>query len=130
MDRRCRQRQPLRAIAGDRVLLRVLLIRLGDERRHGYVFAMQSKEVDIVIPDYQTLMRPVLEVAAESEISVRDCTAALADRLSAAERSERLPSGRQTIIANRVHWAKTYLSQAGLLEMTRRGHFKATPRGL
>jgi restriction system protein len=86
----------------------------------------------MAIPDYQTLMLPVLEVAAESEISVRDCTAALADRLglSGEERSERLASGRQTVFANRVHWAKTYLSQAGLLEITRRGHFKATPRGL
>jgi restriction endonuclease Mrr len=86
----------------------------------------------MAIPDYQTLMRPVLEVAAEGEISVRDCTEALADRLglSGEQRSERLASGRQTVFANRVHWAKTYLSQAGLLEMTRRGHFKATPRGL
>jgi restriction system protein len=84
------------------------------------------------IPDYQTLMRPVLEAAAEGEISVRDCAAALAERLglSTEELSERLASGRQTVFYNRVHWAKTYLSQAGLLEMTRRGHFKATPRGL
>lgn len=29
-----------------------------------------------------------------------------------------------------MHWAKTYLSKAGLLESTRRGYFKITPRGL
>lgn len=40
-----------------------------------------------------------------------------------------LPSGKQTVIANRVHWAKTYLKQAGLVESTRRGHFAITPRG-
>jgi len=40
-----------------------------------------------------------------------------------------LPSGRQTVFANRVHWAKTYLAKAGLVEATRRGHFRLTPRG-
>jgi restriction system protein len=41
-----------------------------------------------------------------------------------------LPSGKQTVFSNRVHWAKTYLSKAGLLESTRRGYFKITRRGL
>jgi restriction system protein len=50
--------------------------------------------------------------------------------LSQEERSQLLPSGKQTIFSNRVHWAKTYLVKAGVLEVTRRGHFKATPRGL
>jgi restriction system protein len=84
------------------------------------------------VPDYQSLMLPVLEFAARGEASIKDCIAALADKLGLAEdeRTELLPSGRQTVFANRVHWAKTYLSQAGVLEITRRGHFKATPRGL
>ena len=41
-----------------------------------------------------------------------------------------LPSGRQPIFNNRVHWAKTYLAQAKLLEITRRAHFRITDRGL
>jgi restriction system protein len=87
---------------------------------------------EMTIPDYQTLMRPVLEFAAEDEASVQACIAALADKLALTEdeRGELLPSGRQTVFANRVHWAKTYLSQAGVLEITRRGYFRATPRGL
>ena len=40
-----------------------------------------------------------------------------------------LPSGKQTLFANRVHWAKTYLGKAGLIESTRRGHFRITARG-
>src|ERR687891_829785 len=86
----------------------------------------------MTIADYQSLMLPVLEFAAAGETSVKACIAALAAKLGLTddERGELLPSGRQTIFANRVHWAKTYLSQAGLLEITRRGHFKATPRGL
>jgi restriction system protein len=85
----------------------------------------------MAIPDYQTLMLPVLEFAARGETSVRDCIAALADRLglSQEERSQLLPSRKQAVFANRVHWAKTYLVQAGLLESTRRAHFQLTPRG-
>ena len=40
-----------------------------------------------------------------------------------------LSLGRQTVFANRVHWAKTYLAKAGLVEATRRGHFRITTRG-
>ena len=85
----------------------------------------------MTIPDYQTLMRPVLEFGAHGETSVRDCIAALADKLGLTEdeRRELLPSGRQAVFANRVHWAKTYLVQAGLLEITRRAHFILSSRG-
>lgn len=33
------------------------------------------------------------------------------------------------LFANRVHWAKAYLKQAGLFAPTRRGHFVITDRG-
>lgn len=83
------------------------------------------------IPDHQTLMLPVLRVGADGEIRVKDCVDRLARefQLTDAQRGELLPSGRQTKFANRVHWARTYLIQAGLLEATRRGHFRATERG-
>lgn len=42
---------------------------------------------------------------------------------------ELLPSGKQTTFANRVHRVRTYLVQAGLLEATRRAHFRITERG-
>ena len=85
-----------------------------------------------MIPDYQTLMRPVLELAASGgEVRMRDAYDTIADAfdLTADERAELLPSGRQRTIANRVHWAKTYLKQAGLVRSTRRGHFAITDRG-
>lgn len=84
-----------------------------------------------MIPDYQTLMRPVLEKAANGEVRIGDVVETLSTEfnLNADERAELLPSGRQTIIANRVHWAKTYLKQAGLVEPTKRGHFQITKRG-
>jgi len=48
-----------------------------------------------VIPDYQTLMRPVLRCAAEGEVRLRDVVDRLADEfgLSSEERAELLPSG-------------------------------------
>jgi restriction system protein len=62
---------------------------------------------------------------------VRDCIDRLAKecRLTDGERAQLLPSGKQTIFANRVHWAITYMVKAALLQRTRRGHFTATDRG-
>ena len=49
--------------------------------------------------------------------------------LTEAELSELLPSGKQTTFANRVNWAKSYLGKAGLIDLTRRGHFVISDRG-
>ncbi len=83
-----------------------------------------------MIPDYQTLMRPVLECAGK-EVRVGDVVDLLADKYSLTddERADLLPSGKQTKFANRVHWAKSYLKQAGLVQETRRAHFEITERG-
>ena len=40
-----------------------------------------------------------------------------------------LPSGKQTTIANRIHWARSYMKQAGLVRNIRRGWFELTDRG-
>jgi restriction system protein len=79
-------------------------------------------------------MRPFLEVANAAdgnEVKLRDVINQLAEQfnLSDEEKSETLPSGRQSILDNRVGWARTYLTKAGLLEATRRAHFVITPRG-
>lgn len=83
-----------------------------------------------MIPDYQTLMRPVLESALQ-EVRIGDVVNSLADKynLSEEERAELLPSGKKTKFANRVHWAKSYLKQAGLVRETKRAHFEITNRG-
>src|SRR3546814_14883420 len=76
-------------------------------------------------------MLPVLRAAKQAEVRIGDVIVNLASDLglSEAARNALLASGRQTIFANRVHWAKTYLATAGLVETTRRGHFRTTPRG-
>jgi restriction system protein len=83
------------------------------------------------IPDYQSLMLPVLDASSRGEVRIGEVAEELADKLglSSEERSELLPSGKQTVFNNRVHWAKSYLSKANLVEITRRGVFRITPRG-
>lgn len=85
----------------------------------------------MAIPDYQSLMLAVLNAASSGEVRISDVVEFLADQLglSSEDRGILLPSGKQTLFANRVHWAKTYLGKAGLIELTRRGHFKLTARG-
>jgi restriction system protein len=87
----------------------------------------------MAIPDYQSVMLPLLRYAAdEQEHSVREAIEALADqfRLTDEERKELLPSGGQATFDNRVGWARTYMKKAGLLESPRRSYFKITDRGL
>jgi restriction system protein len=88
-----------------------------------------------VIPNYQQFMRPFLEVAQAAngnEVKLRDVINQLAEKfnLSEEEKSETLPSGRQSILDNRIGWARTYLTKAGLLKATKRAHFVITPRGI
>ena len=84
-----------------------------------------------MIPDYQTLMLPVLKQSAKGEVRISDVVETLAKELglTAEEQDQLLPSGKQTTFANRVHWAKTYLTQADLVRSTRRAHFIVTERG-
>jgi restriction system protein len=85
----------------------------------------------MAIPDYQTLMLPVLRLASEGEKRVGDVTDRIADEfsLSANEREELLPSGRQRVLHNRIHWAKFYMSKAGLIASPGRGRWIATEAG-
>ncbi|WP_028454846.1 restriction endonuclease [Chitinilyticum litopenaei] len=85
------------------------------------------------IPDYQTIMLPLLQLAADQkEHRFRDAIEHLSTlfELTEAERAEMLPSGAAPLFANRVGWARFYLKQAGLLESPRRGQFKITADGM
>ncbi len=84
-----------------------------------------------MIPDYQTLMRPVLECSKDGEISIKEIIGKLAKKfeLSDEELNELLPSGKQQKFSHRANWAKTYLKQAGLVQSTKRGYFSITEEG-
>ncbi|RUW48230.1 winged helix-turn-helix domain-containing protein [Mesorhizobium sp. M8A.F.Ca.ET.021.01.1.1] len=84
------------------------------------------------LPDYQSLMLPVLYHGALGETGVMQIEEKIADELglSAEERQQLQPSGRQRILHNRIHWAKFYLQKAGLLDVPKRGRFVTTSAGL
>ncbi|MFM0053271.1 restriction endonuclease [Caballeronia grimmiae] len=84
------------------------------------------------IPDYQTLMLPVLRAVADGqEHRFRDVVETLANeyQLTDDERNTLLPSGTAPLFDNRVGWARTYLKQAGVVESKKRGYFNITERG-
>ena len=86
----------------------------------------------MTIPDYQSLMRPLLAFGSDgSEKNINDAIKGIADQLQLTddEQHQLLPSGKQAIFANRVHWARTYLDKAGAIKRTRRSHFEITDRG-
>lgn len=84
------------------------------------------------IPDYQTLMLPLLALANDgADHPFRQAVDALAEHfaLTDQERSELLPSGTAPVFGSRVGWARTYLKQAGLLDSPKRGFFRITDEG-
>lgn len=77
-------------------------------------------------------MLPLLQIASDGkEYSMQEARDELAKffELSEEELEERLPSGLQTTFSNRVAWAKSYLTQADLLESPKRGKFHISERG-
>jgi len=90
--------------------------------------------VDVTrIPDYQTMMLPLLQFTGEKkdETSTGEAVEVLAKRFGLEDEDLRvmLPSGLQPTFVNRVGWASTYMKKAGLLEATRRGFYRITSRG-
>ena len=88
----------------------------------------------MAVPDYQSLMLPLLRFAGEKkdETSTGEAVEVLAKELNLTDEDlkEMLPSGIQFTLVNRVGWASTYMKKAGLLEATRRGYYRITPRGI
>lgn len=86
----------------------------------------------MAIPDYQTLMLPVLQMASDgNEHKASEMVEKISDdfQLSLDERTELLASGNQAVINNRIGWARSYLKKAGLLDSSRRGYVRITDKG-
>ncbi|MFJ5446929.1 restriction endonuclease [Methylobacillus methanolivorans] len=87
----------------------------------------------MAIPDFQTLMLPVLKTASDQEQhAMKDIVEHLAIEfaLTEDEKSELLPSGSAFTFNNRVAWAASYLKKALLISRPRRGYIEITGRGL
>ena len=85
----------------------------------------------MAMPDYQSLMLPILEIGARGESSVPLAADEIAAPfgLTNEEREQMLPSGKQRVLHNRLHWAKFYLTKAGLIESPKRGRFVISDAG-
>lgn len=83
------------------------------------------------IPDYESLMLPMLKYGNEGVISFKDAVAKASDEfeLTEEERQVTIPSGPEALIKNRTGWAVTYMVKASLLHRPKRGFFTITDKG-
>lgn len=87
----------------------------------------------MAIPDYQTLMLPLLKALSDRRThSIKELFEVLSDQfqLTEEEKKEKVPSGRETKIKNRISWARTYLKKAGLVDSPAKGQVKITDIGI
>ncbi len=86
----------------------------------------------MAIPDFQTLMLPLLKALSDKqEHAMRGVTALLSDQFQLTEDERNLSSAvsGQGVMYNRTAWAKTYLKRAGLIEQPRRAFVKISESG-
>lgn len=86
----------------------------------------------MAIPDYQTLLRPVLEAASSGNpVNYDDVEQHVINvfNLTEEEVEELLPSRTQRRIRNRIGWAKNNLLKAGLVDQVSRGVFRINEEG-
>lgn len=84
------------------------------------------------VPDFQSLMLPVLKSFSggrETPISEVRARVATAEGLTPEDVRELLPSGRQQVFTNRIAWALSHMSHAGLIEKVRRSIYRITKEG-
>lgn len=87
----------------------------------------------MAVPDYQSRMLPLLQRLSDAAgpTAVKYHVEAIADQfsLTEAERLQRIPSGQENLLTNRLHWARTYMGKAGLTASPKRGQVVITDRG-
>ena len=86
----------------------------------------------MAIPTYEECMLPLMKIAEDGkEHLFREATDVLINQfnLTEKEKQELLPSGSAFVINNRIGWARTYLTKAGLLLKTKRGYFRISEEG-
>lgn len=85
-----------------------------------------------MIPDFQSIMLPLLSILADGEEhSNMETNQRLSQffYLTDSELNEYLPSGTQKTFTNRVSWAKSHLKRADFTETSKRGYIKITETG-
>ena len=87
----------------------------------------------MAIPDYQTIMEPLLkELSDGNEYTRGQLTERLSEyfNLSEEEKRTQKPSGGESLFRNRLGWSNFHLKKAGLTESKNRGLIKITKEGL
>ena len=86
----------------------------------------------MALPKYNELYNPCLEALQDGQTytlkEVRDRIAKNL-HLSSEDLAKQLSNQRQSLYANRIAWANTYLKKAGMVEAPRRGLCHITPAG-
>lgn len=86
----------------------------------------------MALPKYNELYNPFLEALQDGQTytlkEVRDRIAKNL-HLSSEDLAKQLSNQRQSLYANRIAWANTYLKKAGMVEAPRRGLCHITPAG-
>lgn len=80
------------------------------------------------IPSHQDIKKPLLALAKrKSEVSLEEAIDYIADKfgLSKASRRKMQECGKESVLQNRLRWARWELKREGKIETTRRGYFKA-----
>ena len=85
----------------------------------------------MAIPDFQTLMRPVLGLVLDKPKHYTACAAELVPvfNLTQEEVEELVGSGVRTTFVDRVYWTTVHMKGAGVIERPSRGYVLATDRG-
>ncbi len=107
-------------------------LRLSRGVTHWKCFGDIDKLIPVSVPDFQSCMLPFLRFLSDGkDRTKREVVESIAKHfeLSDADRAAQIPSGKQSLIGNRVGWARTYLSKAGLVRARRRGVLAITERG-
>ncbi len=86
----------------------------------------------MAIPKYNELYKPFLKAIDDGEVhDLKEIKEVIKHSLNLTddELAERLPSGKQSIIDNRIGWARTYLRKAGLVSIPKRAQYALTEAG-
>ena len=84
------------------------------------------------IPKYDEMYNAMLEALSDGKVHDKhDIKMQIkkAYNLTDEEMAEKIPSGRMTVVGNRVGWCKTYLKKAGLVDNPKRNAYSITEAG-
>lgn len=84
------------------------------------------------VPDFQSFMLPILSLFKDRKNhNIKECKEVAINEFELSEEDIKalVPSGKQTLIENRVYWSLTYLKKSLLIESISRGEYQITDRG-